>query len=518
MLIDDILWHNAAERPDKPAVICGDRQLSFAAVAERSRRLAHALQGLGLGAGARVAVLASNCAEYVETVFAIAAAGAVWVPLNFRLAPAELTFIIEDCGAAAVIFTADQASAVAAIRDRLAEVRTWIAIGAAGAAAGVACYEDLLGAARAASMAERPASAALFTIMYTSGTTGRPKGVMLSHERFAAGTLLSAVALKASESDVKVQVIPQFHAGGQIYQLSHLAVGGTIVVCPAFDPERVLRLIVEHGATAVGLVPSMLVAMLETPQMRSADLGRLKRVMYGGSSIPEDRLAQALSLTDAEFLQTYGQTEAGVLVSVLGAADHRAGARGEAQLLRSCGRAMLGYDIRILDEDDGEVPVGGLGELCVQGPSLMDGYWKREADTAATLKGGWLRTGDVAWRDEDDRFYIVDRKKDMIVSGGENIASAEIEGVLSAHPGVREVAVIGVPDDRWGEAVAALVVPRPGATLAPQELIAFCRGRLGGFKIPKSVRFLDALPRNAAGKVLKAQLRDPFWQGKSRKV
>ncbi|WJR76624.1 long-chain-fatty-acid--CoA ligase [Bradyrhizobium sp. NP1] len=518
MRIDDIIWHNARARADKLAVACGAVRLSFAQLAERSRKVANALAGLGVQRGERVAVLATNTAEYVEVVFGIAAAGAVWVPLNFRLAAEELEFIIADSEAAAVVYTHDMVSAVDAIRDRLPAVRTWIRIGGGAAGGAAVAYDDMLSRAKASAPSTMASSADLFTIMYTSGTTGRPKGAMLSHEAFSLGTLLSSIALNARPEDVKLQVIPQFHAGGQIYQLCHLAMGSTIVVCPRFDPDLVLRLLTDEGATAVGLVPSMLVAMLEAPAIRKTDLSRLTRVMYGGSSIPEDRLAQALELTNAAFLQTYGQTEAGVLVSVLDAQDHRAGASGAPQLLRSCGRAMLGYDIRIVDDAGRAVPDGELGELCVRGPSLMQGYWKKEAATAATLVEGQLHTGDVARRDGEGRFYIVDRKKDMIISGGENIASAEVEGALSGHPSVLDVAVIGVPDERWGEAVKAIVVRRAGSNPSADELLEHCRNHLGGFKVPKSVDFVDNLPRNASGKVLKAQLRNPYWEGRARKV
>jgi len=512
MLITDILSFNSAARPDKVAVICGERQFTFREVARRTLRLANALRRLGVAKGDRVAVLGSNTAEYVEMVFAISAVGAVWVPLNFRLAPAELAFIVRDCGATTVLFTDDNYAPATATRDLVPEVKNWISIGAHGASAGVLDYDDLLrmgSDTTTISCTIDPTD--LFAVMYTSGTTGRPKGVMLPHDRFLSGTLLSSLGLKITENDVKLQVIPQFHAGGQIYQLSHLACGSTIVICPKFEPELVLRLIASQPVTTVGLVPSMLVALLETPAILRTDFSRLRRVMYGGSSIPEDRLARALELTQADFSQTYGQTEAGVLVSILDEADHRLGLTKNPEILRSCGRAILGYDIRL--EGDGD-----LGEMHVRSSSLMSGYWGRADATASTLVDGWLLTGDVARRDDEGRFYIVDRKKDMIVSGGENIAPAEIEGVLSRHRDVLDVAVIGVPDDRWGEAVKALVVLRPGRTPQPKDLTEFCRGSLGGYKIPKSIEFVDGLPRNASGKILKAQLRDPYWQGRERKV
>ncbi|TWS97604.1 long-chain-fatty-acid--CoA ligase [Reyranella sp. CPCC 100927] len=515
MLIDSILWQQAQMRPHKVALVCGDRRFTYAETADRTRRLAHALRGLGIQPGQKVAVLATNCAEHAEAVFAIAAIGAVWVPLNFRLSVPELAYIVDDSESVAVICTTDMQASAEGLRDIVRGVSTWISIGAT-ALPGTVLYDDLLRQGSSGALASMAAPDDLFSIMYTSGTTGKPKGVMLPHRRFFVGTILSTIALKATEHDIKLQAIPQFHAGGYIYQLCHMAAGATLVILPRFEPEPTLALMQRERATAAGFVPSMLLALIEAPSFQTADFSALQRVMYGGSPIPEDRLARALERMGAKFLQTYGQTEAGVLVSVLDDADHDRGLRDAPQLLRSCGRAMLGYDIRIVD--DAGAPTEGIGELAVRADSLMTGYLKRPDETAATLVDGWLRTGDLGWQDDAGRFYLVDRKKDLIVSGGENVYPIEIEHVLSSHPDVLDVAVIGVPDPRWGEAVKAVIVRRPGTSTDEASLVGFCRGKLGGFKIPKSVDFIDALPRNASGKIQKVILRDRYWAGHARKI
>lgn len=515
MLIDQILWRQYAAHAEKTAVVCGSRRFTYKQVAERSLRFANALQGLNVQPGQRVAVLSSNSAEHVEVVFAIAAIGAVWVPLNFRLTPPELAYIVDDCEALTVIYSEDLAQSAAGLRDIARHPRQWICIGEAKPAS-THGYDDLLEKSAAARVESSIGAADLFSIMYTSGTTGRPKGVMLPHERFLLGTILSTVGLKVREQDIKLQAIPQFHAGGFIYQLAHIAAGATIVVLPKFETDAALRLIETEGVTAAGFVPSMLLALLEDPKFTKTDFSRVERVMYGGSPIPEDRLARAVETMGAKFLQTYGQTEAGVLATILDDEDHLRGLREDPEILRSCGRAMVGYDVTILD--DSGLPTDGVGELAVRSGSLMTGYWRRPVETSETLVDGWLRTGDLARKDAEERFYLVDRKRDLIVSGGENVYPIEVEHVLSSHPEVLDVAVIGVPDDKWGEAVKAIVVPRAGSSVDQAALLEFCRGQLGGFKIPKSVDFVDELPRNASGKIQKNLLRDKYWAGRNRKI
>ena len=516
MLMQDFLWNNELRRGDKLALVCGDRRQTYSQLAARVRRMANALNGLGISPRDHVAVLSSNSIEHVEIVFAIASIGATWVPLNTRLSASELSFIIENSEAIAVIYSADLLPVVEQIDRKVGEVRWWVSIG--GKAAIGESYEQLIerGADKPSDVTVSPED--LFTVMYTSGTTGRPKGVMLPHRSFFLGTIYSSLALKAVESDVKLQAVPQFHAGGQIYQLTYFATGSTIVILPRWDSNTVFDLIEREHVTIGSFVPSMLLMLLEEPRIRKTDFSSLQRIVYGAAPIPEDRLALAMELTGSGFQQTYGQTESGVLVSVLDEADHRRALTMDRALLRSCGRQMVGYELRVVDDESATCSDGQVGEVAIKSESLMTGYWKRPDATAKSLKEGWLHTGDLAYRAPSGHFFIVDRKTDMIISGGENVYPIEVENVISGHPDVLDVAVIGVPDDRWGEAVKAVVVARKGTSPAPDAIIEFCRGKLGGFKIPKSVDFIEAIPRNASGKITKNPLREKYWAGRARKI
>jgi long-chain acyl-CoA synthetase len=516
MLVTDFLWNNECCRGDKTALVCGSHRQTYAQLGSRVRRFANALKGLGIRPKEHVAVLASNSVEHVEIVFAIAAIGAVWVPLNTRLSAGELTFIVEDSKAVALIYSVDLLATVERLDRSLGMVRLWIGVGA-GRAIGES-YETLVTAANDAATESLVSPNDLFTIMYTSGTTGRPKGVMLPHVRFFAGTIYSVVGLGARRTDIKLQAVPQFHAGGQIYQLTYFAAGASIVILPRWDADAVFDAIEQEGVTIGSFVPSMLMMLLESPRIRKADFRRLERIVYGAAPIPEDRLALAMELTGAGFQQTYGQTETGVLVSVLDESDHRDGLRNDRTLLRSCGRQMLGYEIQVIDREGGPCVDSTVGEIKVRSSSLMTGYWNRPEATAKTLIDGWIHTGDLGRRDQRGYFYVVDRKTDMIISGGENVFPIEVENIISAHPDVLEVAVIGVPDPRWGEAVKAVVVARDGRSLRCDAIIEFCRGKLAGFKIPKTVDFIDSIPRNASGKITKNPLRDKYWEGLSRKI
>jgi acyl-CoA synthetase (AMP-forming)/AMP-acid ligase II len=370
-----------------------------------------------------------------------------------------------------------------------------------------ATYEALILEARPSQKAMLSADDP-FAIMYTSGTTGRPKGALLTHRQFLSGTYYFAAAIGAAPQDRKLQAIPQFHAGGAIYQMAYMLAGATIVVLPVFDPGAALSLMHEEGVTAAGFVPAMLKAVCDDAGAKCASLPHLRQIMYGGSSITSAALMHAMDLFPVDFIQTYGQTEAAVIVTVLDSHSHRqARSSGSEHLFRSCGRPLLGYEVALLGSN-GFDPTAG--ELCVRSEAVMTGYWSRPDATATTIVDGWLRTGDVATRDDQGFYYIVDRKVDMIISGGENVYALEVENVLADHPDIGEVAVIGLPDPRWGEAVVAIVACRPDRVITLDHLREHCRGRIGGFKVPKRVEIIDALPRNGSGKVLKHVLRSRY--------
>lgn len=501
MNVADIVHHHALWQPDHLAVVCGDRRITYGQLADRVSRLASALAGHGVTRGSSVGVLSTNSAEYLEIVFAIAELGATWVPINFRLAPPEVEYIVRDSGAKFLFYSSGFAAVAATLRENFGSELKLFRLGDS------VDYEAIVHNGR-------PAPRALlssddpFALMYTSGTTGRPKGVLLTHRQFMSGTYYFAAAIGANAHDRKLQAIPQFHAGGAIYQMAYMLVGATIVVLPTFDPALALRLMHEEGVTAAGFVPAMLNAVTDNASGKGIALPHLRQIMYGGSSIATTALQRAMDLFAVDFIQTYGQTEAAVIVTVLDAEAHRrANTSGNAHLFRSCGRPLLGYDVRLLGPD-GFDPVNG--ELCVRSDAVMTGYWNRPEATATTIVDGWLRTGDVATRDEQGFFYIVDRKVDMIISGGENVYALEVENVLAEYPDIAEVAVVGVPDPRWGEAVLAVVAPRADRAVTLEQLRTHCHGKLGGFKIPKRLEIIDALPRNGSGKVLKHILRGRY--------
>ena len=510
----------AAERyPAQPAWIDSRGTTTFRKAADRVGKLAHALLSLGGQPGARVGVLMPNCPEGLEAILAPIQAGMAAVPMNIRLHPDEHAYMLNDSGAFVLIAGAEFRPHVSLMRERLQTVEHFIFTGPGGARD--LCYESLLEGH--ASSGSGPAIEAddLAWIFYTSGTTGHPKGAMLTHRVLI--TMAEQFLLDIDPvvpSDVLLHAAPITHGSG-LAMFHHLA-RGSASAFPAlrsFDPVGIFEAIERHRATTMFLVPTMINMLLGSAERRRYDLSSLKTVFYGGAPMYVEQLTEALRVFGPIFVQVFGQGEAPMTCTSLPKEEHLAdGDPVRQRRLGSAGRATTAVQVRIVDEDDRAVPPDTMGEVVVRGDLVMKGYWNKPDATAETLRGGWLHTGDIGSLDPDGYLYITDRKKDMIISGGSNIYPREIEEVICRHPAVFEVSVIGVPDDKWGEAVKALVVARPGEPATEGEIIEHCKRHLASYKKPQSVEFLPGLPKNAYGKVLKRELRDRYWADRRRKV
>ena len=499
--VPELLRRGAAVHPTGDALRFGDEARTFAELERRTGRLAAAMAARGVVPGDRVALLMHNCIELVEAFFGCQKAGACPVPLNFRLVAGEIAFILEDCEAAALIVGEDLhelgAAAVAA-----AGVPS-VLVGVGRAPAGFEGYEEVL--AGAGGPPRPPVSGEdLAFLMYTSGTTGRPKGAMLTHANLVAGTRAWTAEVGAVDDDVWLSGQPLFHIGGVNGLLPFIALGATSVLTPTtgFDPECAIELLVRHRVDHCVFVPTQWREICSLPAATRLAESPLRTAIWGASAAPRATLELIeRTLPDAAIVSAYGQTEMAGTTTMLKGPD-------SLRKLGSVGRPIAGVVARIVDEDGAEVPRGEVGELVYRGAQVMRGYWRRPEADAEAFAGGWFHSGDLLREDEEGYLYVVDRMKDMIISGGENVYPAEVERVLAAHPSVADVAVIGVPHPRWIETPLAVVVPAAGTAPDADELLAHCREHLAGYKKPSAVVFVAALPRNAAGKVLKRELRD----------
>ena len=495
-----------------------DRTRDWTAFCERVQRLAAALGGMGLAAGDRVGVLALNSDRYLECLFACPWGGFVVVPINTRLAVREIAFWLSDSECSALLVDEHFAEVAGGLRAELPHLKRLIFLGEGLPPEGMADYEALLANSSPAPDAGRGGDdlAALF---YTGGTTGRSKGVMLSHRNIVANVLNTAQALAGDEDTVYLHAAPMFHAADNAVNFVVTAVGGKHLFMPRFDPGAFLKLVEEKRITATLIVPTMINMIVNHPEVERTDTSSLKRLVYGASPMPEALIRRAfVALPATGFVQAYGQSEAAPCMTFL-YPDRHAVEGPKTGKLKSAGQAAMGCEIVILDANDDPAPLGQVGEICGRGDNVMLGYWRQPELTAKAVRGGWLHTGDGGYMDEDGFVYVVDRMKDMIVSGGENVYSAEVEQALYQHAGVAECAVIGVPDPKWGEAVHAIVRLKAGAPVAPEELLAHCQGLIAHYKCPRAITFREApLPVSGAGKILKTELRKPFWEGRERAV
>jgi acyl-CoA synthetase (AMP-forming)/AMP-acid ligase II len=514
MNVTQALHRSVQQDPDGVATIFGERRRTFAEQADRVARLAGGLQSLGLVPGGRVAILALNSDRYAELLFAVPWAGGVLNPVNIRWSPAEIVYSLVESDTAILLVDDAFAPAVPAIRDGHAGLTTVVHMGDVPTPEGMLAYESLVAGHDPVTDARRGGDD-LAGLFYTGGTTGFPKGVMISH----ANLLTSALGSQATTPIVipggrLLHAAPMFHLADLAAWTAQSMVGGTHVIVPMFEPSAVLTAIQEHKVTNALLVPTMIQMLVDHPATADHDLSSVRVILYGASPITESLLERAMkAFPQADFVQAYGMTELAPVATILGPDDHRDGRRA-----RSAGRAAAHSEVRIVDPDDNEVPRGTVGEVVVRGAHVMQGYWNKPAETADAVRGGWMHTGDGAFMDDAGYIYIVDRIKDMIISGGENVYSAEVENAVAQHPAVAACAVIGVPDDEWGERVHAVVVLKPGMAATADELREHAKTLIAGYKAPRSAEFVDGLPLSGAGKVLKRELRARYWEDNDRGV
>lgn len=516
MILGDVIERNARCYRDHPAFVFEGCSISHGEFAERVRRLCNALIDLGLERGSRIAILAQNCPEYLELYAAAGTCGFIAVGLNYRLAQADQAGILRDCEPSLLVYEPEYAERVAALRAVLPEHAQVLRL---GPGPDPESYEYAVARADASMPAWRAQADDTLFLIYTSGTTGTPKGVMLGNAAQVEQARMLALTHGARQDDRMLIVMPAYHIGGPTELLSYLICGATIVLHRKFDPREILTSIEKHRVTAAHFAPIMIQAMIDVQTRTPFDVSSLQMVCYASApmSVALSRLARATF--GPIFMQVYGMTEHGPGTALLKHQHLPDGSISEASRMASAGQPILGVDIRIVDERGAVLSDGQIGEIHMRSAAIMQGYWGKPDETAVALQDGWMRTGDLGYFDEDGYLFIVDRKKDMIISGGENIYSREVEEALLLHPAVNEAAVIGVPDEKWGEAVKAFVALKPHASVDEATLIQHCRDLIASYKKPRSIEIMDALPRlPSTNKIDKKALRAPYWRKGARQV
>jgi len=512
--LGDIARFHARERPEAIALTFEGRETTFAEFNKHTNQVANALIAAGVKHGEHVAYVGKNSDHYFELLFGAAKMGAITSPIGWRLAPPEIAYIIED-GRAPLVFVGpevmDQAEAAVAQIENPPKIVPM---------EGPNSFADWRDTASADDPGIAITEDDVAVQLYTSGTTGRPKGVMLTNRNLLGGRLTAAEVDMGwnqwGPSDISLVAMPVAHIGGTGWGMIGLYNGAKGVVAREFDPFKVLDYIEKDHISKMFMVPAALQIVVNQPRAREVDYSRLEYILYGASPIPVDLLRECMEVFGCGFCQQYGMTETTGTIVYLPPEDHDP--KGNKRM-RSAGLPMPGVEIKIIDAEGNTLPPNEVGEVATRSGANMKGYWRLDEATKETVDDeGWLRTGDAGYLDEDGYLYIHDRVKDMIISGAENIYPAEVENAVYGHPDVAEVAVIGIPDERWGESVKAIVALKPGAEPNPASIIAFARERIASFKVPKSVDFIDALPRNASGKILRRQLREPYWKGRERGV
>lgn len=516
--LGDIARYHAGRRPSAVALSFEGRETDFETFDRHTDQVANQLGASGLASGDRIAYIGKNSDHFFELLFGAAKIGVVLTPVGWRLAAPEMAYILEDSASALIFVGAELVAAVEPVARSVPKPPSMIVMEPAGAA--FEPFESWRAKGALSPVSFAPHEEQVVLQLYTSGTTGRPKGALLSHRSILSVRRRAAMAginwNTWAPDDISLASMPVGHVGGSVWGVVGLFHGAKTVVTREFDPLKVLDFIERERISKIFMVPAALRIVVNQPRVRQVDFSRLRYIVYGSSPMPVELLRKCIEIFGCGFCQTYGMTETSGTIVYLPPEDHDpAGNRR----MRAAGIPFPGVEIKVVDRQGNSLPAQAVGEILTRSEANMIGYWRQPAASARTLdEDGWLHTGDAGYLDEDGYLYISDRLKDLIISGAENIYPAEIEDAVRAHPAVADVAVIAVPDDKWGEAVKAIVVLHPGATVDAESLIAFTRTRIAAFKAPKTVDFTQTLPRNAAGKILRRELREPYWQGYERRV
>jgi fatty-acyl-CoA synthase len=525
MILADTLRKALKLFPRKQAIVCGEGRWTYQEFCLRINRFSHSLKAFGIGKDDKVAILHPNCHAFLEAYYAIPQIGAISVPINYRLSPREIAFILSDSESKVLIADSIFKNHIASIREEIRGIKSILWTGDSRESDGSInfSYEKVLEQADDSPLPDPPVDDEdIAQIYYTSGTTGRPKGVMLSHKNVATHALGTIAELHLTDDDVWLHVAPLFHLADAWATWAVTWVGGTHVLIREFDAKAVLEAIEREKATLTNLIPTMLNLMVNHAEVGGFDYSSLRVLLSGGAPIAPEVVRKIVETFKCDYIQTYGMTETSPYLTLSILKEHLKKLSNEDQLRfkSKTGREFIGVALRVVDEQGKEIKKDEkeVGEIIVKGNTVTKGYWKLPEETKKSIKDGWLYTGDMAVMDEEGYVTIVDRKKDMIVTGGENVYSTEVENVLYSHPAILECAVIGIPDQKWGEAVKGFVVLKSGQRATEEEIIQFCKERLAHYKAPKSIDFIEALPRTGSGKIHKKGLRDKYWEGYKRRV
>ena len=516
MLVHHFLEYYARNTPDLPCLTQHGKSTSFGQADAMANQAANGFLDLGVTPGDRVAILGENSLEHLVLFMAAGKIGAVAVSLNYRLAPAELAFILRDADSRALLCLDGMEEHLASCRDELPAQMTILAQGNGDTLA----WDEWLASQDDSHPQVAVNSSDAFMQLYTSGTTGNPKGVVSTHFNFLSLNLMNSTASpkRADAGTSGIICAPLFHIGGAGSLIFGIFTGMETLLHRAFDPAVVVEDIERHTVGNIFMVPAMIMAILQMPDIEKRDFSKLSQVFYGASPISETVLRRATEVFQCDFIQMYGMTETTGTVVSLSAEDHQRALAGRPELLRSCGRPSVGAQAKVVGGDGEELPRGDIGEIWLKSDTNMQSYYNLPEATSSNLTDGWVHTGDAGYMDEEGYLYLKDRMKDMVVSGGENIYPVEVENAIAKHEAVADVAVIGVPDDKFGEALLAFIVLSPGQSLDQEEMISFCRDKIAGYKIPRRLEVIEELPRNPSGKILKKILREPYWQDAGRNI